>query len=64
MDKFNECMQLEIRASDEDVQRYLDGQMLQLPSCVLRSPELQDEIKADIIKAVNGMYVTAYILGQ
>ncbi|KFZ20148.1 hypothetical protein V501_00284 [Pseudogymnoascus sp. VKM F-4519 (FW-2642)] len=61
MDKFNECMQLEIRASDEDVQRYLDGQMLQLPSCVLRSPELQDEIKADIIKAVDGMFLLAQL---
>jgi Cdc6-like AAA superfamily ATPase len=60
--KFNECMQLEIRASNEDVQRYLDSQMFLLPRCVLRSPELQDEIRAEIIKAVDGMYVTAYIL--
>jgi Cdc6-like AAA superfamily ATPase len=63
-EKFRDCMQLEIRASNQDVQRYLDGHMSQLLGCVLRSPELQDEIKAEIIKAVDGMYVSAYILGE
>jgi hypothetical protein len=48
---------LEIRASDEDVRRYLDGHMSQLSSFVLRSPNLQDEIKTEIITAVDGMYV-------
>lgn len=47
---------LEIRASEEDVRRYLDGQVLQLPGFVSRSPELQEEIKAAIVKAVDGMY--------
>jgi hypothetical protein len=61
-EKFKESMQLEIRASDQDVRKYLDGHMSQLPRCVLRSSELQDEIKAEIIKAVDGMYVTSYIL--
>jgi Cdc6-like AAA superfamily ATPase len=31
---------LEIRASEEDVRRYLDGHMLRLPGFVTRSPEL------------------------
>jgi Cdc6-like AAA superfamily ATPase len=57
IERFNNKMQLEIRASNQDVQRYLDGHMSQLPGCVLRSSELQDEIKAKIIKAVDGMYV-------
>jgi hypothetical protein len=48
---------LEIRASEEDVRRYLDGHMLRLPGFVTRSPELQEEIKAAIVKAVDGMYV-------
>lgn len=47
---------LEIRASEEDVRRYLDSHMLRLPGFVTRSPELQEEIKAAIVKAVDGMY--------
>jgi hypothetical protein len=63
-ENFKECMQLEIRASKQDVQRYLDGHISQLPKCVLRSPELQDEIKAEIIKAVDGMYVSSHVFGK
>ena len=48
---------LEIRASDEDVRIYLEGHMFRLPGFVVRSPDLQEEIKTDIVKAVNGMYV-------
>jgi len=58
-EKFNEGIRLDIRASNEDVQRYLDGHMSQLPRCVLRSSELQEEIKDEIIKAVDGMYVSS-----
>jgi hypothetical protein len=62
--KFDESIRLEIRASNQDVQRYLDSHISQLPSCVLHSSELQDEIKAAIIKAFGGMYVTAHILSE
>ncbi|KFZ00411.1 hypothetical protein V500_01061 [Pseudogymnoascus sp. VKM F-4518 (FW-2643)] len=54
-------MRLEIAASDHDVQRYLDGHMLQLPGFVLRNLELQGEIKAEIVKAVNGMFLLAQL---
>lgn len=47
---------LEIRASEEDVRRYLNDHVLRLPGFVTRSPELQEEIKAAIVKAVDGMY--------
>jgi hypothetical protein len=57
-EKFNESTQLEIRASDQDIQRYLDGHMSQLPGYVFRSSDLQHEIKAGILKAVDGMYVS------
>jgi F0F1-type ATP synthase delta subunit len=60
--RFHESMRLEIRASNQDVQRYLDSHISQLPGCVLRSSDLQDEIKANIIEAVNGMYVVLKIL--
>jgi len=59
---FNESMQLEIRASTQDIWRYLDSHMPQLPGCVLCSSDLQEEIKTDIIKAVNGMYEILKIL--
>ena len=48
---------IEISASDDDVQRYLNGHMSQLPSFVSRSSNLQEEIKTEIMEAVNGMYV-------
>ena len=49
---------MEIRANSGDVRRYLDGHMSRLPSFVLRGLDLQEEIKTEIIKAVNGMYVS------
>ena len=55
-------MRFKIRASDQDVQRYLDGHMSELPRCVLSSSDLQDEIKTGIIKAVDGMCVVFKLL--
>jgi hypothetical protein len=54
-EKFNESMSLEIRARDEDVQKYLDGCISQSESKFLKS--YREEIKAEITKAVDGMYV-------
>jgi len=53
---FNGCPSCEILASDKDVRRYLDDHMSQLPSFVLSKPELQEEIKTEISRAVEGMY--------
>ena len=58
--EFGGSMSLEIRASDEDIQRYLDGHMSLLPKCVSRSPDLQKKIKAEVSKAIDGMYVLSY----
>lgn len=49
---------LEIRASDEDLQKFLDGHILKLPSFVSGSTDLQREVKCAIIKAAHGMYVS------
>lgn len=49
--------QIEVRANMEDIKRYLDGHMQQLPSVVQKSPQLQLEIKTRIAEAVDGMYV-------
>lgn len=55
--EFQGSISLEIRASSDDVQKYLEGQVSRLPSFVSRNAGLKDEIKAAIIKAVDGMYV-------
>jgi hypothetical protein len=55
--KFEHSISLEIRASSEDVQRYLDSCISQMPSFVSRSRDLKDEIKTKISIAVDGMYV-------
>ena len=57
VERFKESISLEIRAKDEDVQTYLAGHMKRLPTFVLSSPELQNEVKATISKAVDGMCV-------
>ncbi|KAL7755650.1 hypothetical protein ACKLNR_014177 [Fusarium oxysporum f. sp. zingiberi] len=61
MDYFKGSTSLEIRASDEDVRGYLNGHMSQLPACVGRSLDLQEEIKAKIVKAVDGMFLLAQL---
>lgn len=55
---------LEIRASEEDVRRYLDGHMFRLPGFVIRNIGLQEEIKSGIIKAVDGMCVSLRALKE
>ena len=56
---------LQVHATDEDVQKYVEGHMSRLPSFVSRSSALQQSIKTEIIKAVDGMYVpnNAFIVG-
>lgn len=54
---FKRDVSLEIYARNEDVERYLAGHMSRLPSFIFDHPELQNEIKTAISKAVNGMYV-------
>ena len=56
-EKFQGSMSLEIRASEYDVRRYVDGYMSNLPSFVRRSLDFQEEVKTKITEAVDGMYV-------
>ena len=55
MQEFQNSLHLEIRANEEDVRRYLDGQMFRLAHCVRRNSNLQEAIKESIVKAVHGM---------
>jgi hypothetical protein len=59
MEKFEGSISLEIQAGEQDVRKYVDGHILHLPSFVRRNPDLQEEIKIEILKAVGGMYVVA-----
>ncbi|KAI9774450.1 MAG: hypothetical protein M1839_001733 [Geoglossum umbratile] len=61
MGKFERSMSLEIRANKVDVERYLDGHMFKLPRFVARSCELQEKIKSEIAKAVDGMFLLAQL---
>ncbi|KAH8586341.1 ankyrin repeat protein, partial [Bisporella sp. PMI_857] len=58
---FESSIHLEIRASEQDVQRYLDGHLLSLPKFVRDNSELQNEVKCEIIKAVDGMFLLAQL---
>lgn len=60
MKEFEGSTILEIRASEDDLQRYLDGKMSRLRSFVSRNLTLQEEIRTEIIKAVDGMSVPPY----
>lgn len=57
MTQFAEDKHLEIRASDSDLQCYLDGQMSRLGNRVLKSDALRCSIRSEIIKAADGMFV-------
>ncbi|ATY64386.1 ankyrin repeat-containing domain [Cordyceps militaris] len=57
----NSTITLEIRASDQDVHAYLDGNLDQLPSCIRLNLDLQDQIKSTIAKAADGMFLLARI---
>lgn len=58
---FKGSMFLQIHAIDEDVRRYVEGHMPRLPSFVSRNPDLQQIIKTEISRAVDGMYVPSGI---
>ncbi|KAI0593638.1 hypothetical protein F4775DRAFT_586693 [Biscogniauxia sp. FL1348] len=59
--RFNRSVSLEIRASPEDVRRYIDGHITLLPSFVHGRPDLQEKIKTEIVNAVDGMFLLAQL---
>lgn len=52
---FEDDLCLEIRASDGDVKRYLEGQMSRRPSPALRDAHLRQLIKERIVETADGM---------
>ena len=59
--EFQGAASLEIRASDGDVQSYIDRQLSRLPSFVHRNLDLKEQIKFEIVKAVDGMYAPPHL---
>lgn len=58
--KFNRSIQMEIEASEKDVQQYLAGHLSTLPEWVQLNSGLVEEIKTEITKSVKGMYVASH----
>ncbi|KAH8691253.1 ankyrin repeat-containing domain protein [Talaromyces proteolyticus] len=59
IDQFNGSMSLEIRAHDEDVRQYLQGRITQSESKFLKT--YCEEIKNEITKVINGMFLLAQL---
>jgi hypothetical protein len=51
-------MLLEIRVIKHNMQRYVNSYISHLPFFVRHSLDLQKEIKAKIVKAVDGIYIS------
>lgn len=59
-ERFEEAAMLQIYAKDDDVHKFLEAQMFQLPKFITDSIEMQDEVKTGIIQSVDGMYVMSF----
>ncbi|UKZ78532.1 hypothetical protein TrVFT333_006275 [Trichoderma virens FT-333] len=58
-ENFEGIPELKIYANNDDVQRYLRGNMRHLPRFVRDDPGLQEKIITSILKAVQGMFLLA-----
>ena len=56
--EFETAMKLEILAREEDIERFVAGQIHRLPKCIRTDDKLQAEVQSRIAKAAEGMYVT------
>ncbi|PKS08586.1 hypothetical protein jhhlp_004972 [Lomentospora prolificans] len=61
IETFKGSISQEIRATEQDVRRYIDGHISHLPSFVRKNPDLQEEIRTTIVSAVDGMFLLAQL---
>jgi hypothetical protein len=54
-EKFRLDPVLEVQASEDDVKRFVTGQIPRLPSCIRRDDELTHAVQSTIVKAIGGM---------
>lgn len=57
-DEFKDSGRLEVQASDEDVRRFVAGQVHRLPKCIQHKHELQMLVQNKIAESVDGMSVS------
>ncbi|KAL3496633.1 hypothetical protein BJX62DRAFT_250414, partial [Aspergillus germanicus] len=57
--EFKQSIQIDVRAAEDDVARFLDSHIGDLPAFVSETPGLEDEIKTGIITAIDGMFLLA-----
>lgn len=57
---FDGSISLEIRATDDDIRKYLDGKLPLIRGVAGRNPDLRKEARNEIIKTVRGMYVDSF----
>lgn len=53
--EFHQPLCMQIRASPEDIRKYVERHLLDLPKCVRKSLELQEAIYKAIVSSVEGM---------
>ncbi|KAF2678030.1 ankyrin [Lentithecium fluviatile CBS 122367] len=51
VDTFHEELNLEVQASEDDVKRFVAGQICRLPRCIQRDPALQEIVQKKIVEA-------------
>jgi Cdc6-like AAA superfamily ATPase len=51
-----ESIRLEIHAIDEDIERYIQAYLSVLPSFVMETPGMEEDIQTSLCKAAGGMY--------
>ncbi|KAI9371738.1 nucleoside phosphorylase domain-containing protein [Aspergillus egyptiacus] len=59
--RFKASPWLEIRAKDDDVRKFVQKKMKQLPAFVARNSDLQRHVVDTITKAVDGMFLLAHL---
>jgi hypothetical protein len=60
-DKFLSDPVLEVQANEEDLRRFVAGQLPRLPNCIRRDDALTRVVQSRIVQAVGGMLVFLYI---
>ncbi|KAI9667659.1 MAG: hypothetical protein M1821_000476 [Bathelium mastoideum] len=58
---FQSSPSLEVRASEEDVRRFVKAQIPRLPNCIQRDLDLRNDVQNKIAEAVDGMFRVAYL---
>ncbi|KAI0200861.1 hypothetical protein F4808DRAFT_460373 [Astrocystis sublimbata] len=59
--RFEKALSIEVRAFEEDIRRYLLGNLAELPAFVATQQDLQNEIILGITKTVDGMFLLAQL---